>query len=91
MESINSVLSEATNTDVALGFAALIVLGGAVKWALQSNTPKGTKEIPGPPGLPILKNILDVPQADEWIVFNKWQKQYGAFSRPPSAIKCQLN
>jgi hypothetical protein len=85
--TMSSLLSEAKNVDIALGLTALFVLGSAMKWALQSRDSHFTKEIPGPPGLPILRNILDAPRKDEWIVFNEWRKQYGMFCHSPSCYR----
>jgi hypothetical protein len=85
--TMSSLLSEAKNVDIALGLTALFVLGGAMKWVLRNGNSKVIKEIPGPPGLPILRNILDAPRKDEWIVFNKWRKQYGTFYRSPPCYR----
>jgi cytochrome P450 len=32
---------------------------------------------PGPPGLPLLGNLLDMPKEKEWLTFAKWGEQYG--------------
>lgn len=32
---------------------------------------------PGPPGLPILGNFLDIPKAREWLTYNEWSRKYG--------------
>jgi hypothetical protein len=32
---------------------------------------------PGPPGLPIIKNLLDWPTSNEWEVLYQWGKKYG--------------
>ena len=32
---------------------------------------------PGPPGLPILGNILDMMKSHPWIKYAEWSKQYG--------------
>ncbi|PVF97871.1 cytochrome P450 [Serendipita vermifera] len=77
VESIYSTFSEVKGADLVLGLTATIMLGGVMKWALTGNGSQGGKEIPGPPGLPILRNALDVPLKDEYIVFNKWREEYG--------------
>lgn len=35
---------------------------------------------PGPKGLPILGNTLDMPWRDEHLTLTRWGKQYGAFA-----------
>ncbi|EJF56159.1 cytochrome P450 [Dichomitus squalens] len=35
---------------------------------------------PGPPGLPILGNLFDIPPVEPWHVFYKWARQYGVNS-----------
>ncbi|GAA6033612.1 hypothetical protein JCM8097_001483 [Rhodosporidiobolus ruineniae] len=32
---------------------------------------------PGPPGLPLLGNLLDVPKSRPWVKFEEWTRQYG--------------
>jgi hypothetical protein len=32
---------------------------------------------PGPPGLPLVGNILDMPMEMEWLTFSRWGEQYG--------------
>jgi hypothetical protein len=34
---------------------------------------------PGPPGLPIIGNILDVPNEEPWLTYSHWAKEYGAW------------
>lgn len=33
---------------------------------------------PGPPGWPILGNMLDLPVNKHWLQYDSWTKQYGA-------------
>ncbi|TFK48071.1 cytochrome P450 [Heliocybe sulcata] len=32
---------------------------------------------PGPKGLPIIGNFFDLPSGPQWLIFDKWLKQYG--------------
>ncbi|KAK7682346.1 hypothetical protein QCA50_014551 [Cerrena zonata] len=32
---------------------------------------------PGPKGLPLLGNVMDMPTAHEWLTFSKWVQQWG--------------
>ena len=36
---------------------------------------------PGPKGLPIIGNILDVPTTSPWKTFHEWSKLYGIFPK----------
>ena len=35
---------------------------------------------PGPKGLPIIGNILDVPKQEPWKIYKYWSQQFGQFS-----------
>ena len=35
---------------------------------------------PGPKGLPVIGNVLDMPKSHEWYKFTEWNEQYGMFS-----------
>lgn len=32
---------------------------------------------PGPKGLPVLGNLLDMPRESEWLTFQQWARDYG--------------
>jgi hypothetical protein len=34
---------------------------------------------PGPPGLPLLHNLLDWPYSNEWVTFTEWAHKYGTY------------
>ena len=36
---------------------------------------------PGPPGLPIVGNIFDIPKAYEWLAYEEWGRLYGTCNR----------
>ncbi len=36
---------------------------------------------PGPKGLPLVGNILDMPSEKEWLTFAKWGELYGDLQR----------
>ena len=36
---------------------------------------------PRPKGLPLIGNLHQIPSAFEWVQYNEWCKEYGAFLR----------
>lgn len=36
---------------------------------------------PGPKGLPIVGNVLDVPATSAWLVYEQWAQTYGKFGQ----------
>jgi hypothetical protein len=32
---------------------------------------------PGPPGLPLIGNLFDIPDEGAWLAFSQWAKRYG--------------
>jgi hypothetical protein len=61
--------------------AVNITLVVVALWLLKKATEKkpSGRPIPGPKGLPIIGNLLDVPTELEYQVFSRWQKKYGVF------------
>ncbi|GJJ10961.1 hypothetical protein Clacol_005190 [Clathrus columnatus] len=43
----------------------------------NNGIPRGLKRLPGPPGRPLIGNLLDLPKSKEWLTFNRWAKEYG--------------
>lgn len=43
--------------------------------------PAGTKVPPGPDGVPILGNMLQIPPQHSWLKFKEWADQYGHVMR----------
>jgi len=65
-------LSGITAVDVSLGLAGLYIAKRALSTSKQS-----APYPPGPPGLPVLGNLLDWPASKEWETYTKWAQQYG--------------
>ena len=61
--------------NILLALAALavtlVVYGQLTKKRLPAPLP------PGPKGLPLLGNILDLPQSEPWKTFGSWGDKYG--------------
>ncbi|KAG2356982.1 cytochrome P450 [Suillus spraguei] len=45
-----------------------------------SNNKKPAAYPPGPPGWPLIGNILDMPHIKPWLIFTEWGKKYGHMS-----------
>ena len=43
---------------------------------------------PGPPGLPVLGNVLAMPKTCLWLRLTEWSKKYGASFLVPSVTAC---
>jgi hypothetical protein len=58
---------------VFLGFVALSIL----KTLFRSIRPISLP--PGPKGLPLVGNLLDMPVEREWLTFARWGEVWGSF------------
>jgi len=60
--------------------AFVILLGLFFIWARSIYGKKRNKYLPpGPKGIPILGNFLQLSKAKPWKVFEQWGKEYGEF------------
>lgn len=72
---------------MSLSVTYAIILGSlAVALYLYSFRLRSKQRIlpfpPGPKGLPIIGNLLDLPAKNEWLQYHKWSRQYGQLSFP---------
>ncbi|KAF9257588.1 cytochrome P450 [Marasmius fiardii PR-910] len=59
-------------------FLQLLFIGLGTYIVFRFLTSKKQQPLPpGPPGLPILRNLLDIPTSSEWETYGKWADQYG--------------
>ena len=58
----------------------LCVLALALLWRhiRAANTRMGLRLPPGPPGLPVIGNLFDMPTSDDWVVYREWGNKHGS-------------
>ena len=97
VSSLTAMVSVVTNDfprsfiDLALNVSRLIVLstvGATLVWAMRTLFVTATKirsMPPGPPGLPLLGNVFELPMSRPWVKLTEWKQQHGA----PMVSRCR--
>ncbi|KAF8971248.1 cytochrome P450 [Flammula alnicola] len=62
---------QSTWTTLALGVAGLVLM------RLVAGRKNKAKYLPGPPRLPFIGNLLQMPQSDAWETYLEWKETYG--------------
>lgn len=69
-----------TFAPTTLSVAALVAITAvfaAVRARKWTNRLRGCKLPPGPPGLPVIGNLLDLSTDRPWAVLSEWSRVYG--------------
>ncbi len=70
--SISAFLPSLNSTD-----GAVLTLGSAWLLYLLLTRKEGIPHPPGPRALPLVGNMFQIPQKDEWPIYEAWAKKYG--------------
>lgn len=60
-----------------LTIVTVAVITAAYNYWARIRRMRGSKLPPGPPGLPLLGNILDFPKTEEWLAYKAMSREYG--------------
>ena len=69
---VNNIVKSLESRDWILILVALAALAIVHAQRNSKNLP------PGPKGLPLIGNVLQMPRNKEWLVYNEWAKKFGA-------------
>jgi hypothetical protein len=61
-------------TTLVIGICILFVI-----WKRAGPCRGGVPFPPGPPPLPFIGNLRDIPTIQPWIAYTQWKKKYGMF------------
>lgn len=66
---------------VLLALLALVIFHLLRPQHQHQRIPHGTRLPDGPPGKPLVGNLLDLPPVHSWLTFHAWSKRYGPLFR----------
>ncbi|KZP10035.1 cytochrome P450 [Athelia psychrophila] len=64
------------STTISLDFTKLLLVGLLLAALYVGLNPKRPKHPPGPRGLPLIGNLLDMPTTDKWLQCRKWSQEF---------------
>ncbi|EJT97960.1 cytochrome P450 [Dacryopinax primogenitus] len=74
--SVRATVKSAMFTGILAGCAVvLVVVVLRIIW--RRFVTRKRRLPPGPPGYPVIGNLLDLPKEEDWLRFSEWQKVYG--------------
>lgn len=65
-----------------LDLAVCVVALLTARWISRRKRYSSLPLPPGPPGLPIIGNLLNTPTEESWITFQRWRSEYGTLLYP---------
>jgi hypothetical protein len=78
--ALRSAATELVRLPVLAGLFALAVVAAGVVAVRAVKKPRPNRG-PGPAGIPILGNALDMPSENDFLVYTSWAKKWGAYIR----------
>ena len=75
------VLTMAISSTLLAVLTALITLGTHRYLTSKPRLPQGSKLPPGPPGKPLVGNLLEIPPVHSWLKFKDWADVHGPLFR----------
>jgi hypothetical protein len=70
--------SASDNLLLIIGASVLVLFVGSFSFLGKKRNPNGLPLPPGPKGLPLVGNVLDLPKEYECLTYTDWRATYGA-------------
>lgn len=67
-------------SSVAACLLTLCTIAGLYLWRNRTAKYAGIPLPPGPPRLPLVGNLLQMPKSHDWLTYEAWAKEFGKFA-----------
>jgi cytochrome P450 len=78
---VHTIFTAMVNTLLVASAVLAIGIGWLLARNKRTTIPTNTRIPDGPPGKPLIGNLLDIPPYHSWLKFTEWSKQYGPLYR----------